>query len=264
MKKKSASQPAPKPSWKNAILLAITALALSMSAAFGASTTWRDGTGSWFVDANWYNNQPDSTTDAFINNGGTAQITVDVQALALSLTLGQYAGDTGTVSVSPPHAGLDVGGTIFVGYRGSGKLIINNPGGVTSATASIASLTNELFLSNGVAIVDGEHSAWAITARFDVGGYNDNQGGVALLSVTNGGTVSAGNLRVYNSGTLTGNSTVRATDGITIEGTLTPSGGTITVSGDLGLTTSATNRVQCYTTGRANHAPSQCFRNSIS
>src|SRR6266542_4290068 len=81
MKTKSASQTAPTPSWKNAILLAITALALSASPTvalaadcFGV-TSWADTTGSWFVAANWLNGQPPTVAiGAQINNGGTAQV----------------------------------------------------------------------------------------------------------------------------------------------------------------------------------------------
>lgn len=235
MKKKPASQTAPKPSRKNAILLAAAVLAFFVSGAFGATTSWTlQGTGNWFTGENWSNGEPDSTTDAQINNSGTAQISADApMAEALSLTLGLNAGESGTVEVSPPFGDLTVGEAIFVGKGGSGKLTITQ-GTVISATASIASLTNELVSSNGVAIVDGtHHSAWAITGRFDVGGYNDTPGGVALLSVTNGGSVSAASLHVYSSGTLTGNGTVSTTtSGTTVEGTLEPSG-QLTIGGNL-------------------------------
>jgi T5SS/PEP-CTERM-associated repeat protein len=234
MKKKSASQTARKLTRK-VILLTVTVLALRTSAAFGTTTKWRDSTNNWFVAAYWDNGVPVSTTDAQINNSGTAQIIADApMAEALSLTLGLNALDSGTAQVSPPHGDLSVGGAIFVGYRGKGNLTITQ-GTVTSATASIASLTGGLLPpSHGVATVDGAASIWAVTGRFDVGGYNDNPGGgVALLSLTNGGTVSAGDLRVYNSGTLTGNSTLTTSTGTTIGGTLTPSGGTLTIIGDL-------------------------------
>src|SRR6266542_3228233 len=81
MKTKSASQTAPTPSWKNAILLAITALALSASPTVALAadcfrvTSWADTTGSWFVAANWLNGQPPTVAiGAQINNGGTAQV----------------------------------------------------------------------------------------------------------------------------------------------------------------------------------------------
>jgi hypothetical protein len=47
---------------------------------------------------------------------------------------------------------------------------------------------------------------------------------------------------VYKSGTLTGNSTVTTTNGTTVDGTLSRSVGTLTIGGDLGLTSSATTQ----------------------
>src|ERR1700693_1276535 len=55
------------------------------------TTTWTGSTGDWFTDGNWDNPVPCSTTDAYINNGGGAQI--NAYAVAHSLTLGQYAGN---------------------------------------------------------------------------------------------------------------------------------------------------------------------------
>jgi T5SS/PEP-CTERM-associated repeat protein len=216
------------------ILIVITALLLPMSAAFGATTKWTGATGIWFIGTNWDNGEPDLTTAAQINNGGTAQILTDTpQAVALSLTLGLNADDSGTVEVSPPHGGLTVDQGIFVGYRGKGNLTINDGDSVMSATASIASLANQLLPpSQGSATLVGG-GLWTVSGRFDVGGCNNTMGGVALLSVTNGSTVSAGSVRVYNSGTLTGNGTVTTTNGATVEGTLTPSAGTLNIVGDL-------------------------------
>jgi hypothetical protein len=72
--KKFASQTAPKPSWKNAILLAVTAaLALFASPGFAADTTWKyDITGDWSISTNWDSGVPGPSSDAFINNGGPA------------------------------------------------------------------------------------------------------------------------------------------------------------------------------------------------
>ena len=90
----------------------------------------------------------------------------------------------------------------------------------------------------------------AITGKCDVGGYNDNPGGTALLSVTNSATVTAASVYVYSSGTLTGNGTVSTTNGTTVDGTAAPKGGgtTLTVGGDLQLHSGATT--QCNVTRR--------------
>lgn len=188
-------------------------------------------------------------TDAQINNGGTAQITLDAgQAVALSLTLGLNPDQWGTVEVSAPHGGLTVGQAIFIGYRGKGNLVITDGDSVMSASASIASLTNELLPpAQGSATLNGG-GLWTLSGRFDVSGYNDTPGGVALLNVTNGSTVSAGTVRVYNSGTLTGNGTVSRADGMTIDGTLAPSG-TLTIGGDLSFGANANLRCNVSSTG---------------
>jgi hypothetical protein len=75
-----------------------------------------------------------------------------------------------------------------------------------------------------------------------VGGTSSGAGGTGLLIVSNEGIVevlgvpnTSGLVHVYPSGTLTGNSTISATNGTTIEGTIAPSGvdGTLTIGGDL-------------------------------
>jgi hypothetical protein len=250
MKEQAASQTVGKLT-KKVILLTITALALPMSAAFAlTTTTWTDGTGNWSdCSNNWDNGCPDSATAAQINNGGTAQTGVNApQARALSLTLALNPGQSGAVEVNPPFGDLIVDEAIFVGYRGTGKLTVRQS--LTSGTASIASLTNEVGgPSYGTATVDG--STWTVTGAAEVGGYNGNPGGTALLLVTNSGTVTAANVHVYGSGTLTGNAAVSTTNGTTVDGTLAPNGGggTLTISGNLSLTSGATHATtQCNVT----------------
>ena len=97
MKSKQRFKEAQKPCWRNAILIA-QALALSMSTAFWGDYDLAVGNDNWFVRSNWDPECPDPTTDAVINNGGTAQIGSKLRtADALSLTLGQNVGDSGTV-----------------------------------------------------------------------------------------------------------------------------------------------------------------------
>jgi T5SS/PEP-CTERM-associated repeat protein len=233
---------------RRAFLLIMTALSLQMSAAFGATTTWTDGIDSWFVSADWSSGKPDSATDAQINNGGTAQIYTDFpMANALSLTLGLNAGDSGAVEVSPGFGDLDVVEAIFVGKGGVGKLTITQ-GTVNSASASIASLAGELWVSSGSATVDGGGSSWIISGEADVGGTTSATG---LLTVINSGTVTAANVHVWDSGTLTGNGTISTTNETTVDGTLAPKGGgtALTIGGNLSLTSGATHgTTQCNVT----------------
>lgn len=252
---KTNDKTAPRPSWKNAILLAITALALCASPAVAladtcpsGTTCWTGTTGSWFTDGNWSNHVPNCTTDAQINNSGTAQVSSPLAtASAKNLYLGYNTADSGNVSVTGVNGGsLSICGSVFVAYQGTGSMTVTNGGTVggavaTSGDVSIASLAGQLWVSNGSAKVDGTGSTWTVSGEFDVGGTTTGAGGTGLLTVTNGGTVSAASAHVWNSGTLTGNGTVSATtaSGTTVDGTLEPSGtppnDTLTISGTGGL-----------------------------
>jgi hypothetical protein len=160
----------------------------------------------------------------------------------LSLTLGLNAGQSGNVEVSAGFGDLDVGEAIVVGKGGAGNLTITQ-GIVNSASASIASLAGELWVSSGSAKVDGGSSHWVIGGEADVGGTTSAPGGTGLLTVINSGTVTAANVHVWDSGTLTGNGSVSTTNGTTIDGTLAPKGGgtTLTITGNLSLTSGATH-----------------------
>ena len=247
MKMKSTSLKLRRTFTRNAILLAIAALALSASPASRADadcaclTVWTGGTGDWFNQSNWSYLVPDcgghcfisgKPIEADINNSGTAQITTSAPAAqACEVFLGRNAGDKGNLSVD--HGTLNQCNEMWVGYEGKGTLSIRNGGIVTTPVgASIASRQN----SSGAATVDGTNSQWTVTANglFYVGGSINGEGGTGLLTVTNGGTfTTSGIVHVYKSGTLTGNGTVSTTSGTTIEGTLKPSGGRLTVSGNL-------------------------------
>ncbi len=256
MKKKSASQRAPKLSSKTIILLTVAALVLFSSqgsraaALCGCIRSWDNaGAGDWFNPSNWapYHDfvpacasnacpEDGGTIEADINNGGTAQISgLSQTAHACETFLGKDSGQSGNLSVD--HATLDMCSEMHVGYDGKGVLTIKNGGLVTTPVgADIAADSG----SSGSTTVDGTNpdgrkSTWTVTSNGNlfVGGTNSSAGGTGLLTVTNDGMVNAVNVHVYESGTLTGNGTVTATSGTTVEGTLTPSGGTLAIVGDL-------------------------------
>lgn len=273
MKNKSSSQ-----SVLICLFIVLAFAVFSLPARVDAtSTNWIDTTGDWFTDANWDNHVPTTSTDAFTNNAGTAQINISTPARAQSLTLGLNATDSGTVTVDGTHSGnlsvppggcpldpIDIfPGLISVGYQGSGTLTITNGGTVSSGWGYIAAVSGELVTSNGSVTVDGAGSTWTLSspcgaaARLFVGGsYNDqtgmdNPGGTALLSVTNGGTVEVDNpadqvsVKVGPSGTLTGNGTITTTgtDSLAkltaVQGTLAPKG-TLSITNDLAFSSSGT------------------------
>jgi T5SS/PEP-CTERM-associated repeat protein len=225
---------------RNAILLATTALGLCVWSAVPPAagciptTTWTyAGSGSWFDRTKWSNGVPDSSDDTFISYAGTANID-STGAAACNLTLGYNPADSGNVSIGGGTLTLSVINEVEVGGYGKGTLSITNGARVTASILTIAALQgNSGQLSVGTVSVDG--ATFTISGRAGVGGDQVTTGGIGLMSVTNGGTVSAATVRVFGSGTLTGNGTVTVASGsgtATFEGTLAPSG-QLTISGNL-------------------------------
>jgi hypothetical protein len=157
MKTKYTSKAAAKPSWKSAILLAITALALCASLGVAlatgclAQTTWTGvvGNNNWFTDGNWTNHVPNSTTAAVINNGGTAQIS-SLAANACSLTLDPGNASVGSMGSLQVVTQIDVGGTAATEI---GLLTVT--GSVTAASVAVhtsGTLTGNGTVSGGTTI----------------------------------------------------------------------------------------------------------------
>lgn len=234
---------------KNVLLFAIAALALCASPGSRAAgdcleTSWADTTGSWFVAANWQNSQPPTgTIGAQINNGGTAQINTSTpMAAACDLFVGFDATQSGNVSVST--GSLTVGHEAEFGGHGKGTLTVTNGGSASVGFLTIGNLVNLVGPpSNGTVSVDASSLTCATGGGIWVGGEpNLVAGGIGLLTVTNGGTVSAASVYVFSSGTLTGNGTVSttSTNGTAVDGALAPSGQlTISGAGNLTLNSSA-------------------------
>jgi T5SS/PEP-CTERM-associated repeat protein len=182
---------------------------------------------------------PTTSAAAFIN-AGTANVNSS-GAVACDLFLGFPANTSGSVSIA--GGSLTVVNEIEAGGSGTGKLSITNGGTVSAGLLTIAALSSA---SVGTVAVDG--STFTISGRCDVGGDNQTLGGVALLSLTNDSSVSAGNVHVFKSGTLTGNATVSTTNGTSVDGTLAPNGGggTLTIGGNLSFGSLGT--MQCKVT----------------
>jgi T5SS/PEP-CTERM-associated repeat protein len=213
------------------------------------------------MPTNWSSFQvPNVSIDAYINNRGTAQIS-GPNAAAHSLTLGENSADLGTLVVDGVHGGsltmADPGddpednvGALNLGVEGTGTMIIRN-GGSVSGRASLGYAAHQLSTSSGTATVDGAGSTWTVKHKLEVGGPTFIGGFSApgLLSVTNGGTVIASpplsiyiNLLAEDSGTVTGNGTIKTIGGTmqtVVHGTLAPSG-TLTLYSELQLNSTAT------------------------
>jgi T5SS/PEP-CTERM-associated repeat protein len=177
---------------------------------------------------NWSGGIPNSSTSAQINNGGTATIG-STGAESCDLTLGFNATQSGRAVVD--HGALDIQFDAAVATYGKGVLTITNGGTVTAALATIAALQNiSGSASIGTVSVDG--GSFTVGGGIYVGGDANGYGGTGLLTAINGATVTAANVRVWKSGTLTGNGTVITTNGTTIEGTLAPNG-QLAINGDV-------------------------------
>ncbi len=266
------------------LICLFTALTFAVSSpaarASNPTTTWIGASnGDWFNPGNWNNGVPDYSKDAFINNGGRAEINHS-GATARTLTLGEAPGNAGTVSVDGLNGGsLSVGsgprpssqpaaipsdeGAIYVGYGGRGTLSITNSGTVSSESGFIAALANDPTVrqSNGAVTVDGGGSVWQIGGENDfrlfVGGASTQtstfvDGGTALLSVTNSGAVQVDNYTQYvtsfivgRSGTFTGGGSLTLNTPnffsslAQVRGTLAPSVG-LKIYGNLRLFDQAT------------------------
>ncbi len=164
-----------------ATLVCALLAALPLSAA--AQTVWTGTTGDWSSASNWSAGVPTSTTDARIDNDGTAELLAG-SAAAQSLLLGYDAPDSGAVTASGASTTLAVTADFAVGYGGTGTLLINEGAVVSDYNGEIGYTIVSDTDAHGVATVDGAGSAWNHTYELYVG-Y-----GTGTLNITNGGTVT--------------------------------------------------------------------------
>lgn len=242
------------------------------------SETWIDGAGDWFNPNNWSGGcVPLPTTDAYINNGGEAQIHGGpAHATAYSVVLGDNQGDSGSVTIDTDHSAvLDLGeascrGNIYIGNRGSGTLVLKDSGYIRSRYGYVAAVANlNLPSSSGVVKVEGSGTVWFLYdnppgctgAGLFIGGTASNAGGTATLAVSDGATIyvingaDAPGVTVGLSGTLTGNGLLLLTGATSssktaqVLGTLAP-GRPLTIQGNLDLRAPTANTV-CHVTPQA-------------
>jgi autotransporter-associated beta strand protein/T5SS/PEP-CTERM-associated repeat protein len=140
--------------WSLALPAILLAYGGFLSGAPAAVNTWNNATsGVWNDSANWLGGVPVNTGTAVFNNGGTATVTTGVTGTYGNLFVGQVPGGSGSLSVSGGAIGgsiafvaFDSGSSgsvsstgglwrntmLYVGYFGSGTLLVN--GGTVSAT----------------------------------------------------------------------------------------------------------------------------------
>ena len=155
-----------------------TVLFLAVTRLASSQTIWTGQTGDWFDATNWSDGVPDSSHDAQITNGGTADIaagTAEVNNVFLAFD----AANSGNLIVSD-SAGLQAAGQLVVGALGTASLTIQNGATVTDEIGAIAQSANN---SAGTALVEGVGSNWTNDSLF-VGEF-----GLGALMILDGGTV---------------------------------------------------------------------------
>ena len=110
----------------------LVVLALSPAAVRAIDNPWNVASGNWNTAANWLNGQvPSRALDDFpvISNGGTATLSAAAANTVGGITIGQLAGETGTLEILPggsliaTNTGAGTGdGIVRVGAAGTGAL----------------------------------------------------------------------------------------------------------------------------------------------
>ena len=174
-------------------------LLLGLAPTGFTQTIWQAESGDWFQPVNWSDGVPTSSTDAQINNGGTAQIEAGTAA-ASNLYLGFDATDVGNLLISG-SVSLQVTNLLTIGHAGTGSLTIQAGAVVTDDSGAIGEFPDS---SSGVVVVDGAGSTWTNNTSLSVGGF-----GIGSLMILNGGavtgescTISSGTHLFFGSGSV--------------------------------------------------------------
>ena len=211
--------------------------------------TWIGTTGAWATAANWTPNTPSTfpngtSSDALIDNGGTAQVSAGTEETVAVLTIGDArTANNGAVLIAD-NAELVVTDII----RNAGQLAISNAGNVSQLYLGAGTIGGTVTLSGGGALLMGGSSA------------NDFIQGVTGWTLDNvdntisgQGTIGNGEIGIENDGS--GVIDATATTALTIHAAgSTTNAGLIEATGSGRLILSTTNIVQTGGTVQASGA----------
>jgi T5SS/PEP-CTERM-associated repeat protein len=146
--------------------------------------------------------------DVHIGNGATGELYIQGGAEVTNNNgnIGVVTESNGTVAVTGPGSKW-TNGVIAVGINGSGEMTISDGGVVMGTNGRIGRESN----SSGAVTIDGPGSQWNCTGALTVGVASGVSPSSALLTLLNGGAVSAnGGLTVHVGGKLQGDGVVSA------------------------------------------------------
>src|SRR5207237_8109997 len=126
----------------------ITLLLFFLAREVRSQTVWTNASGDWFSPANWSADVPNSSIDAQINNGGTAQIG-SAGATTANLYLGFTGVDSGNLLVTGSGA-IRNSNLLAVGHGGKGIVTVQNGGTLSDAFGNIGKLID----GNGTDMVE--------------------------------------------------------------------------------------------------------------
>ena len=130
-----------------------------------------------------------------VSGGADVNVTRNDMLGSGNVSLGEYAGSSGTASIDGTGSTWNIATSLVVGNRGNGTLNITNGGQVSNDTGSVGDHIG----STGTATVSGAGSKWTNTGFLTV---TDG----STLSVTNDGTVEAQGIDIF--GELNGNGNI--------------------------------------------------------
>ena len=153
----------------------------------GAQTAWQVGTGNWSTGSNWNSGEPNAGVGAWVNNGGTAEITSGNNEAADYLHLGYDPGQSGLVDMT--------GGTLSVnsgtfGRKGNGTF--GQSGGTVTVNGQVS--VGDWGSGVGTYNLSGAGSVLDISSNLTIGWE-----GTGELNQSGGATTVGGDLYISRS-----------------------------------------------------------------
>jgi len=188
---------------------------------YGEDTYWQVDTGNWSTPGNWSEGEPEKHVQAYINNGGTAEITL-LRETCEHLRLGESSTDNGNVLLS---LGRLVTNHEIIGFEGTGTF--TQTGGAHESDriilASEPDSTGTYELESGFLSTMREHIGAAGTGLFrQTGGINVMSLNLYLGQLPG----SSGSYELSGTGQLSAQSEIIGSEG---SGIFTQTGGENTV-----------------------------------